>query len=314
MPQAPDFLDEHGNPVDAPQFLDAQGNPITPRQGTSMLNVAADALPAAGSLVGSFAGAPAGPIGRMAGAAIGASAGHGFRSIARNASQLPGAIADVTRNLVNQPAATLQGFQQGAAEGANAMGKQAAIYGGTEGAGEALAAGAKMLPNTTRAGQKFQQVMGVAKDQPVDISKPGDVALRIHELADRGSTMPRVVSKFLRRITDPNQAPLTYGEARDFASNISRLSADEYNRLTPVIQREVGNLRVALNDAVAKAAAAAGKGEDYLSAMKEYAQAAKLRDIKDEIVQGARRAAPYAAGASGVGYWLAQKLRSALPD
>jgi hypothetical protein len=38
--------------------------------------------------------------------------------------------------------------------------------------------------------------------------------------------MPMAVRKFLNRITDPEKAQMNYEEARDFASNISRLSVE----------------------------------------------------------------------------------------
>lgn len=142
-----------------------------------------------------------------------------------------------------------------------------------------MAKGAQLLkgalPSTAKAGAKFQQVMGAAKDIPIDVSAPGDAALRIYQLSERGGTMPKVVRDFLKRATDPAKPAIAYQEARDFASNISRLSADEFGRLTPVMANEVHKLRIALNKSVEMAARQAGKGDDYLAAMKEYAQAAK---------------------------------------
>lgn len=146
-------------------------------------------------------------------------------------------------------------------------------------------AGAKavagLIPRAVRAGAKFQQVMGAAKAVPIDITGPGNTALRIMQLSERGGVMPKAVRDLLKRMTDPNKPPMAYEEARDFASNISRLSADEFNRLTPALRREVGNLRVTLNRAVEKAADTAGKGKEYRSAMKEYARAARGREMVD---------------------------------
>jgi hypothetical protein len=146
---------------------------------------------------------------------------------------------------------------------------------------------------------------------PVDVNGPGQVALRINELAERGGSMPMAVRKFLNRVTDPNKPGMVYEEARDFASNISRLSANEFQRLTPVVAKEVATLRVALNKAVAEAASKAGKGEEYAQAMNEYARAMKLKNAVDAAVDGAKRGIPYAT-AAGVGYWLTTKVRQAL--
>lgn len=189
------------------------------------------------------------------------------------------------------------------------------VGGGLETAAELLlpaSKAAEAIPSAERAGQTFQAVMGAAKNVPVDINGPGQVALRINQLAERGGSMPMAVRKFLARITDPSKGDLTYEEARDFASNISRLSANEFQRLTPVVAKEVGNLRVTLNEAVAQAAQKAGKLDEYRSAMSEYARAMKLRDAIDAAVEGAKKAALPAAGIGGASYWLTSHVRRLL--
>lgn len=169
---------------------------------------------------------------------------------------------------------------------------------------------AELTPTAAKAGAKFQSVMSAAKNVPVDVSQVGDIALRTKELADRGGTMPRAISKLLNRLTDPSQAPMAYEEARDFASNISRLSADEFNRLTPVIKDQVVKLRVALNDANRRAAATVGKGELYADAMKEFAQAKRIESVWNAVKGGVMRGLPYgiAGGAAGLGYEAMKKV------
>lgn len=173
--------------------------------------------------------------------------------------------------------------------------------------GKAATVAKEIIPTTAKAGAKFQQVMASAKNMPVSITAPGQVALRISELAERGGSMPKAVRNFLTRVTDPSKGDLVYEEARDFASNISRLSADEYGRLTPVIGREVANLRVALNKAVAEAAGKAGKGKEYAEAMTEYARAMKIRGVFESAIEGAKRGAPYVT-AAGLGTYFTKKL------
>lgn len=166
-------------------------------------------------------------------------------------------------------------------------------------------AGLAALPSTARAGAKFQSVMGAAKAVPIDITETGNVALRIQQLAERGGSMPKVVRDFLRRATDPNKPPIAYEEARDFASNISRLSADEFKRLTPVVRREVGNLRAALDRALTSAASSVGKGDEYAAAMKEYRRAAQGRDVANTAMKYGKKAA--ITGAVGTGAYGAGK-------
>lgn len=167
-----------------------------------------------------------------------------------------------------------------------------------------LGAAKAALPSAARAGSNFEKVMGAAKDIPVDVEPLGKVALRIMDLAERGGSMPKAVRDVLKRITDPNKAPMTYQEARDFAGNIGRLSVDEMNRLTPVVKRQVAELAAQLNKANADAAKLAGRGAEYKSAMREYARAMKMKDMIDTTLKHSKRAALAAAGLGGAAYWF----------
>lgn len=160
------------------------------------------------------------------------------------------------------------------------------------------------IPSAARAGEKFQDVMGAAKDVVVDTKEIGDAALRIYQLSERGGSMPKAVRDLLKRVTDPAKPGMAYPEARDFASNIGRLSADEMRRLTPVVRREVAQLAAALNRANAEAAKLAGKGAEYKSAMREYARAMQLKDALDIVIKKAKQAALPAAGLGGAAYWF----------
>ena len=177
--------------------------------------------------------------------------------------------------------------------------------------GAALKAGKAAIPSAVRAGEAFQDVMSAAKAVPIETKVVGDAALRVQQLADRGATMPQPVRKLLLRMTDPAKAPMAYEESRDFASNISRLSVNDFNRLSPVMAKEVAGLRVALNEANAQAAKLAGKGAEYKAAMREYAQAMRLKHAIDTSIAGAKRAVPVAA-AGGLAYWLTGKVRAAI--
>lgn len=152
----------------------------------------------------------------------------------------------------------------------------------------------KMIPSATRAGRNFQEVMAKTKDVPVDISGPGNQALRLQELAERGGSMPKVARDFIKRVTDPEKSDLTYKEARDFYSNLSRLSADEFKRLTPAMKREIGAMRVALNKSLEGATARTDSLPQYQRAMREYARASHLREV-------ATKAAKWGAGIAGGG-------------
>lgn len=239
---------------------------------------------------------------------------HSFLDAGQAVHLIPG-VTQAVDALYGQPGVSDEAFKQ--ARQVSAYENVPQMVGGAlETAAEMavpVTKGVKAIPTTAKAGVKFQEVMRAAKNVPVDVNGPGQVALRIQELAERGGSMPMAVRKFLNRITAPNGAAFTYEEARDFASNISRLSANEFQRLTPVVAREVANLRVTLNRAVADAAAQAGKGKEYAQAMNEYARAMRLRGAVESVVEGAKRSVPYAT-AAGAGYWLTSKIRSLLSD
>ena len=169
---------------------------------------------------------------------------------------------------------------------------------------------ANAVPRMGRASKTFQKVMSHAKNVPLDVEAPGQAALRIQQLAERGGTEPRAVGKLLRRMTDPAKAPMNFEEGRDFYSNISRLSANEFGSLSPVVQREMGALREALNKSLTQAAGTVGKGDAYAGAMKEYAQAAKFGSAKDALLEALKKGALPVGGATGAAYWLGSKFRN----
>lgn len=169
--------------------------------------------------------------------------------------------------------------------------------------GSVLAAGAaakaaqlaKSIPTRARAGAKFEQVMSAVGDKPVDVGGGvGQSVLRVSELAERGGSMPKAVRDLLKRATDPTKPEPTYREMRDFYSNISALSSKEAQRLSPIVRRELGNMRVALDAALAKTAASGGQEAAYRAAMREYAVASRMREFT-------KAAAKYGAGVLGAG-------------
>jgi hypothetical protein len=172
---------------------------------------------------------------------------------------------------------------------------------GPEASATVAGKGIDMIPNAERAGRNFQTVMSAAKDVPVDLTAASHPALRAQELRESGASMPGVVNKFLQRTTAPGSNPLTYEQARDFASNAGRLSADESSRMIPPMKAQVSRLSQALNDANAKAAESAGVGPQYQSAMTEYRRAKALQDAGQSALKFGKKAAPYVVGGGILG-------------
>ncbi len=164
--------------------------------------------------------------------------------------------------------------------------------------GPAVSSAAEMIPSRAAAGRAFEEVMQAAGQHPVNLTASSEPLTRVYELAQRGTSLPQAAGKLLRRVTDPEQGPLTYKEARDFASNLSRLSSNEAQRLNPSMKRAVAQLSHAFNQDVGQTAHAAGKGSEYAQAMKEYAKASQLRNAG---IWAAKRIGIPAAAAAGLG-------------
>jgi hypothetical protein len=158
------------------------------------------------------------------------------------------------------------------------------------------------IPSAARAGGNFEKVAAAADDIVVDVGPMGDRALRMYELAEKTGYLPRPVGKFLQWATSPTKAPLTYKDSKEFASAMSRLSAAEKSALPPVMKREVARMAAELNLANANAAKAAGRGAEYKSAMREYAQAMRIKEAIDATLKHSKKAALGAAGLGGAYY------------
>jgi len=175
------------------------------------------------------------------------------------------------------------------------------LVGGAVTGGLAAEAGAPLIariPTKAKAGAVFQDVMAKAADQPVWMQRSGSELQRAIELADRGGVKPGPVSKLARRVGNVNNAPMTYKEARDFATNLSDLSADEKMALKPVMRRQMGKLAKTFNQDVGDAADRVGMRPQYDQAMKDYAQAARIQNF---LENAKKLAVPAAAGAVGLG-------------
>jgi hypothetical protein len=169
---------------------------------------------------------------------------------------------------------------------------------GTEAAG-------KLLPSKDAAGAIFNEVEKVAGKVPIDVNIPGKVALKMHQLNDiAGHYLPAPVRKFLTRVTKPGAPPLTFSEARDIYSAVSRLSANEESRVAPVIKYQLGNFKKALGDVLYDAAESVGAGKQYNEAMRKYRTAAKFSDFKDAATKNLASRAAKGVGA----YWLYDQL------
>ncbi len=130
-----------------------------------------------------------------------------------------------------------------------------------------------------RAGANLEAVAQAANNLPVSTQKFGDALLRAGELKDASAYTPRAVTNLLRRSTTPGAADMTFKEGRDVYSIISRLSADEFNKLSGPMKRQVALIAKGMNEALTDTAGSVGKADQYASGMREFARAAKAAKV-----------------------------------
>lgn len=162
--------------------------------------------------------------------------------------------------------------------------------------------------SSVRAGQNIQAATQAAKDVPLNVERVGEAGLRAMDMQAAGATMPRAASRLMQRITDPALEPIQFGQARDFYSNLSRLSANEAGRMNPQMARQMSTMRAALHDALTEGAETVGKGQQYAKGIQEYARAARA-------AEAGKKVAKYGAGIAGAGVagnYMLDKLLEAL--
>lgn len=220
----------------------------------------------------------------------------------------------IGRSMAAAPMA-LRALAQGSAAGAVGTAQGGDVRSGIVPA--LLAGGATMVPgvieggrrlagvSSTRAAANIQAATKAATGAVVDTQAPGRAGLRAMELQAAGGSMPRAATQFMRRITDPKAADLTFEEARDFYSNLSRMSSNDFGRLNPVMQRQIGEMRAALHEALVASAESVGAGQQYASGIKEYAKAAHAAQqwdaAKPALMRTLRRLGGFVAGGAGAG-------------
>jgi hypothetical protein len=193
--------------------------------------------------------------------------------------------------------------------------QKAGYYG--EGAAEVVApmlkgagVAAEALPSAERAGAGFKDVMGAAKDVPLDLQNAQQGILRLMDWQKKAQLGP-TINKFLNRVTNPKLGQITYEDARDFYSLLKNLSMDEASKLARPIRFDLNKMLVGLKADVGNAAGQVGKAQQYYSAMKEFSQAKRLEDIsdasKDIILEALKRSLPYGIG-TGIGAYGVKKI------
>jgi hypothetical protein len=166
-----------GAPARGSDYISTDPNAGQPlRVKSKAQQIASEAAPTVGGMVG-------GMVGGIPGAAIGGAAGQGIGTLIDKGAEIPGALVDVARNLVNEPVATIKGFHEGIAQGGIDTAQAAGIEGATQFVGNKVvdAGGvlAKWLMNraTTRVTEKllreFPDFSDTLIDNALTVSKGG---------------------------------------------------------------------------------------------------------------------------------------------
>src|ERR1017187_786858 len=137
-------------------------------------------------------------------------------SLPAQAAQIPAAVHDINASpdpLGTYANAAQDTASQGAGQALTGLAADALVRSPSEIKGA--------LPSASRAGAALQNVKSTAGDVPIDTAKVGDSALELYTQSQRGATLPPAVNKLDRRLVQPDSAPMTYEEAKDFQSNIS---------------------------------------------------------------------------------------------
>lgn len=166
-----------GAPVRNSDYISTDPNAGQPlRVKSRAQQIVSEAAPTVGGMVG-------GMVGGIPGAAIGGAAGQGIGTLIEKGAEIPGALVDVARNLVNEPLATVKGFHEGIAQGGVDTAQAAGIEGVSQLAGNKIvdAGGvlSKWLMNraTTRVTEKlmreFPEMPETLIDNALTVSKGG---------------------------------------------------------------------------------------------------------------------------------------------
>ena len=175
------------------------------------------------------------------------------------------------------------------------------------GAGEVGSAAASQIADATptamkaRAAGLLQSVAHDANQVPVQLDNAGEAASNLMDWQKKTNLGP-TINKFLNRITDPKQGPLTYEDARDFYQLLGRMSVDETTKLAPAVQRDLTQMVVGLKQDIGNAADTVGRAQDYYKGLGDYATASKYQDMLDSAKDFmVKQGVPAVAKGLGVG-------------
>ena len=155
-------------------------------------------------------------------------------------------------------------------------------------AGAKAAAARGLGISGARGGENINAAVEAGKAAALDVSELSKTVGDIMQF-DRIETIPMAVRTLSRRLADAAKGDINVEEARRFYPSISRTSMDEWGKLTPAMQRRMGELRAVLDRSLKGAMDTVGKGEQYASGMKEYARSGKAAKTYEKTLKPAAK-------------------------
>jgi methyl-accepting chemotaxis protein len=150
----------------------------------------------------------------------------------------------------------------------------------------------------------MQAALEAGKDVRVPMQSVTPHVERGLELATRGGQRSKVLHDMNKVVKNASDGNLSTREAQDFVSNASRMSANEFNKLSGPIQRQVAEVSKALRQALTESLDEVGKGEQYAKGVREYARGAKVEKYGKRAVQ--------ASGALYIGDHILRRITGAI--
>jgi hypothetical protein len=220
-----------------------------------------------------------------------------------------------------EPATNVPANMQNAAHAAEDIPALAQSLAAMPAAAEATATmgekAANLVPNKAQAQQAFEELSTSIGEHPVKITN--ELAENLNELKRINTTtktyIPPTVKGLIDRVDSfQGMGPLTYDEARDFSSEINRLSRADVAAMTDNTKRLVGGLNVALKASIQDTADFAGEGPKLAGAMNDWRKIKIAQGVWDDAKELAFRNVLKAFGwgvGAAAGYGVARKIYDA---
>jgi hypothetical protein len=141
-----------------------------------------------------------------------------------------------------------------------------------------------------KASSLFQEVEGAIGDNIVPTTDKMKSALdAVKEQSSLGGGGGSIADKIMTRLSNTDEGPLTYREARIAHSNLGDLTTSDKMASNPKMLRLLAQLRDSLGESIENTAQQGGKLQQYKDAMKGYAVGSQQQEKLDAIVDWAKK-------------------------